>query len=106
MDSCINQLTFLYNIFFKAIDAGEEVRAVFCDISKIFHRVWHAGLIHILKAAGVTGEVLTWFNSYLSNRRQRVVLHGTTSDWVRLGLYTSWYLFWDLDYTLMILVMP
>ena len=43
--SCINQLTFLYNTFCKAIGAGKEVRAVFCDISKAFDRVWHAGLI-------------------------------------------------------------
>ena len=48
--------------------------------AKVFNRVWHAGLIHILKAADVAGEALTRFNSYLSNRRQRVVLPGTTSD--------------------------
>ena len=73
-NSCINQLTFLYNTFCKAIDAGKEVRAVFCDICKAFHRLWHAGIIHKFRAPGVTGEVRTWLKSYLSNRRQRVVL--------------------------------
>ena len=81
-DSSVNQLTFLYNTFCKAIDSGKEVRAVFCDISKGFDRVWHAGLIYKLRAAGVTGEVLAWFKSFLSNRRQRVVLPGANSDWV------------------------
>ena len=38
-DSCINQLTLLYNLFGKAIDAGREVRVVFCDISKAFDQV-------------------------------------------------------------------
>ena len=33
----------------------------------------HAGLIHKLKAAGISGNLLTWFIDYLSNRRQRVV---------------------------------
>ena len=64
-DSTVNQLTFLYNTFCQALDSGEEVRAVFCNISKAFDRVWHAGLLHKLKAAGVTGEVLNWFSNAL-----------------------------------------
>ena len=44
--------------------------------------VWHRGLIHKLRAAGVTGEVLAWFKDYLSNRNQRVVIPGATSDTV------------------------
>ena len=35
-----------------------------------------------LKAADVTGDVLTLFKSYLSNRFQRVVLPETSSDCV------------------------
>ena len=57
-DSTVNQLTYLYNTFCEALDEEKEVRAVFCDISKAFDRAWHAGL----EAAGVTGEVLAWFN--------------------------------------------
>ena len=56
------------------------MKAVFCDISKAFDRVWHRGLIHKLKAAGVTGEVLAWFTNNLADRKQRVVIPGTTSD--------------------------
>ncbi|MEW8547864.1 MAG: reverse transcriptase family protein, partial [Candidatus Thiodiazotropha sp.] len=83
-DSTVNQLTFLYNTFCQALDSGKEVRAVFCDISKAFDRVWHAGLLHKLKAAGVTGEVLDWFKDYLSDRKQRVVLPGALSDWTSI----------------------
>ena len=81
-DSTVNQLTFLYNVFCQALDSGKEVRAVFCDISKAFDRVWHSGLLLILQAAGVSGKVLAWFKSYLSDRRQRVVIPGATSDWI------------------------
>ena len=81
-DSTVNQLTFLYNTFCQALDSGKEVRAVFCDISKAFDRVWHHGLIHKLRAAGVTVEVLAWFKNYLANRKQRVVIPGATSDYV------------------------
>ena len=84
-DSTVNQLTYLYNTFCQALDVGKEVRIVFCDISKAFDRVWHAGLLLKLEAAGVTGEVLTWFKSYLSYRKQRVVLPGAVSDWLFLN---------------------
>ena len=30
---------------------------------------------------GIRGNLLTWFQNYLSNRQQRVVLHNTNSDW-------------------------
>ena len=87
-DSTVNQLTFLYNKFCQALDSGKEDRAVFCDISKAFDRVWHAGLLLKLKTAGVAGSVLTWFKSYLSDRRQRVVLPGVNSNWtfIRAGV--------------------
>ena len=87
-DSTVNQLTFLYNTFCQALDSGKEVRAVFCDIRKAFDRVWHVGLLHKLRAAGVTGEILNWSNNYLSDRKQRVVLPGTVSDWllIRAGV--------------------
>ena len=81
-DSTVNQLTYLYNTFCCALDDGKEVRVVFCDISKAFDRVWHPGLLHKLKASGVSGTLLDWFENYLSERRQRVVLPGAISDWV------------------------
>ena len=80
-DSTTNQLTFLCNTFCQALDSGKEVRIVFCDVSKAFDRVWHTGLLCKLKAAGVSGSLLSWLGSYLSNRRQRVTLPGTQSNW-------------------------
>ena len=41
-DSTVNQLTFLYNTFCRALDEGKEIKVVFCDIKKAFDRVWHA----------------------------------------------------------------
>ena len=65
-DSTVKQLIFLYNTFCQALDMGKEVRVVFCDIRKAFDRVWHAGLLHKLKAAGVQGELLKWFTNYFA----------------------------------------
>ena len=53
-----------------------EVRAVFLDPSKTFDKVWHEGLIYKPKENGIFGHILKFFESYLHNRKQRVVLNG------------------------------
>ena len=80
-DSTVNQLVGIYNTLCQALDDGKEVRAVFCDISKAFDRVWHRGLIAKLHHYGICGSLLKWFKSYLANRLQRVVLPGGKSEW-------------------------
>ncbi|MCW4249933.1 MAG: reverse transcriptase family protein [Candidatus Thiodiazotropha endolucinida] len=80
-DSTTYQLLHTYHTFCEAVDSGKEVRAVFCDISKAFDRVWHRGLLYKLSRIGCSEQVLKWFSSYLSGRRQCVVLCGTISDW-------------------------
>ena len=71
----------MYNTFCKALDDCKEVRAIFCDISKAFDRVWHRGLLYKLRRAGITGSLLSWFSHYLQDRKQRVVLPGASSNW-------------------------
>ena len=80
-DSTTFQLLHTYHSFLEAVDSGKEVRVVFCDISKAFDRVWHKGLLHKLACMGISGSLLQWFQRYLSNRRQRVVLNGVESNW-------------------------
>ena len=80
-DSTVNQLIDIYNTFCKILDEGKEVRAVFCDVSKAFDRVWHKGLLYKPKRAGIKGSLLSWFTDYLNNRSQRVVLLGECSGW-------------------------
>ena len=80
-DSTVNQLVDIYNTFCKSLDEGKEVRAVFCDISKAFDRVWHRGLLFKLESIGVSDSLLLWFKSYLADRKKRVVLPGAVSAW-------------------------
>ena len=61
-----------------------EVRAIFCDISKAFDRVWHKGLLIKLESVGISGRLLRWFCDYLENRKQRVVLPGASSKWATI----------------------
>ncbi|MEW8544385.1 MAG: reverse transcriptase family protein [Candidatus Thiodiazotropha sp.] len=80
-DSTTCQLIHTYHTFCNAVDKGKEVRTVFCDISKAFDRVWHRGLLHKLSGIGCSDKITQWFSSYLSGRKQRVVLNGQVSDW-------------------------
>lgn len=84
-DSTVNQLVYLYNDICQALDQGKEVRAVFCDISKAFDRVWHQGLLYKLSSLGLNGSLLQWFSSYLSCRRQRVQYRNVSSAWVSIS---------------------
>ena len=84
-DSTINQLLDVSNQFGKALDEGKEIRVVFCDISKAFDRVWHAGLIKKLESIGIKNNLLLWFSDYLKHRRQRVVSNGISSSWEEIN---------------------
>jgi hypothetical protein len=55
------------------------------DISEAFDRVWHAGLLKKLEAIGIRNPLLQWFESYLENRIQRVVIEGQSSEWEKVG---------------------
>ena len=81
----VNQLLYFVHQIYCAFEAGKEVRTVFLDISKAFDRVWHAGLLKKLEALGLRNPLLQWFESYLENRLQRVVIEGHTSDWERVS---------------------
>ena len=42
--------------------------------------MWHDGLIFKLRQNGVSGKLLNFFQSYLSNRKQRVAINGFYSE--------------------------
>ena len=82
-DSTTNQLLFLVDEIHQAFEDTKslEIRAVFLDISKAFDKVWHDGLIFKLKQNGISGSLLKFFENYLHNRKQHMVLNGSFSDY-------------------------
>ncbi len=74
-------LSFLNNII-SNIDADLQTDIIYLDYAKAFDSVSHKLLIIKLKSFGFSGPLLYWFNNYLSNRLQRVVLEGSSSDWL------------------------
>ena len=78
-DSTTNQILHITNDILESFEKGDETIVVFMDISKAFDRVWHRGLLVKLENNGIKGSLLKWFQSYLSDRYQRVVLNGVQS---------------------------
>lgn len=64
----------IYHSIVKSIDEGKG------DLSKAFDRVWHKGLIYKLDMYGISGNMLDWFESYLSNRTQKVMYRNIFSS--------------------------
>ena len=61
-----------YNLY-KALDQKQDFTIVYLDITKYFDRIWHVGLLYKCQTDFcITGTVLDWLNSHLTDRRHRV----------------------------------
>ena len=78
-DSTISQLLYLVHQIRTSWGKSNIAHGVFLDISAAFDKVWHKGLIAKLEQIGIADEFLTLFTSYLSNRKQCVVVDGVKS---------------------------
>ena len=67
------QLLYLTHKLYSALNTGQDFTAIFLDISKYFDKIWHDGLIEKCKIQyNISGQLLQWIKSYLSNRTQKV----------------------------------
>ena len=80
-ESTVNQLLYLVHQIYTSLGNGDDILIIFLDISKAFDRVYHEGLLHKLESLGISGQLLCWLRSYLSGRKQRVVIKGQNSEW-------------------------
>ena len=78
--STVFQLVELYENVCQNLESRKHTCSVFCDISKVFDRVWHRGLLHKLKSYVFNGKFHSWFCSYLNNSKQVVLLNNTVSN--------------------------
>jgi len=65
----------------KLLDDGVSVDVLYTDFQKAFDTVPHRRLLVKLASYGITGKVLTWIQSFLTGRKQRVVIKGQKSMW-------------------------
>ena len=80
--SCITNLGELMAYATTALKEKLQLEIIYTDFSGAFQSVDHRLLLHKLEATyGISGPLLALFKSYLTNRRQRVLINGCTSGW-------------------------
>ena len=77
-----SQLLSVYDTVGKHLDESKQTDMIFLDFSKAFDSVNHNLLIIKLQKLGFSGKLLFWITDYLKDRSQRVVLDGSTFEWV------------------------
>ena len=82
-DSCESQLLSIVHDIYSSFDCHPslEVRGIFLDISKVFDRVWHEGLLYKIQSIGISGTPLKLIESFLSGIYQCVLLNSQASSW-------------------------
>jgi hypothetical protein len=54
---------------------------IYLDFSKAFDKVCHRLVAHKLRSYGICPRIVAWVISFLTNRKQRVILGNNLSDW-------------------------
>ena len=82
--STVTQLLQVYHEVIEAVPRGKEIAIAYLDLAKAFDKVPHFALLNKPSRLGISGHLINWFQSYLSDRYQRVALQGTYSDWLQV----------------------
>ena len=68
-----------------SLDHNETPLSIFLDLTKAFDTLDHNILLNKLKHYGIRGEALTFFNNYLSNRKQFVEYDNISSSYLPIS---------------------
>ena len=82
--SCETQLIMTAEDLAHSIDQKDQVDAIALDFSKAFDRVPHERLLHKLHHYGIRSQLLQWIRSFLTDRYQKVVVEGQSSDTIHV----------------------
>ncbi|KAM7181807.1 uncharacterized protein RBU57_000458 [Macrochelys suwanniensis] len=79
--SCLTNLLEFFERVNKHVDKGDPVDIVYLDFQKAFDKVPHQRLLRKLSCHGIRGKILSWIETWLKNREQRVGINGKFSQW-------------------------
>ena len=79
--STLSQLPRNKSLLLDSFNNRQCTDAVYTDMSKAFDSISHKKLLYKLAAYGVHDNVCKWIESFLSSRRQRVLVNGCVSEW-------------------------
>ena len=83
--SCLTNLLDFFHDVYNLYDNTRAVDIIYLDFQKAFDKVPHKRLINKVKAYGLNGDIAAWIEDWLSNRKQRVVINGKSSDWINVN---------------------
>ena len=72
------------NIWIEMQEHNVPVDVIYLDYSKAFDTVPHQRLVLKLQSIGIRGNLLNWISHFLVGRKQRVVVNGVMSDWIKV----------------------
>lgn len=78
--STTTNLLIYSNYLFEGLDKRTQIDAIYTDFRKAFDKVDHRILLIKLAEIGIKGSLLNFFKSYLSDRKQVVVVNGFRSN--------------------------
>ncbi len=87
--SCLSNLLTFYNDLFNIHDISRSLDIVYLDFQMAFDKVPHNKLMFKVKQPGIVGNVHNWIENWLNNRKQRVVINGSASDWAPVTIVAS-----------------
>ena len=80
MYSCETQLAVTIHDILNIRDRGIQSDIAILDLSKAFDKVPHKRLLGKLRLYGINDNILTWIESFLRGRTQRVIIDGQFSS--------------------------
>jgi len=78
--NCLSQLLDHYDELLNTLSDSSNADVIYLDYAKAFDKVDHHILIQKLEAIGIAGKLLEWLRSFLSGRKQQVVVDGICSS--------------------------
>ena len=78
--SCGTQILTLYHELASSLDKKIQTDMIILDFSKAFDRAPHQCLLKKIYHYGIRGTTHQWIPSFLSSRKQQVLVEGQSSD--------------------------
>ena len=67
------------------LEQRSTMHCLLLDFAKAFDSVPHERLLLKLNSLRIRGDMLSWLRSFLTTRKQRVVINGVFSDWANVN---------------------
>lgn len=84
--STLDQILTLEAMILEGFNGGINTYAIFLDLSNAYDSTWHEAVLYKMAKLKIAGKILKWVHSFLKNRRMRVRIDGTSSEYAQLNI--------------------